>query len=408
MQTTEGFRGLRCLSCEEQFDATVTHRCPDCGGVLDPAYEDEALEGFHKEFFPGAHNNSASGADTGRTDTVSRGLERFAPVLPFAPEKLVTLGEGTRVIECPTLAAEFGVEQVLLADEGTNPTGGGVDRELSLAVTAARESGTEEVALATTGNAGQAAAAYAARAGLDSQSFVPSRSVFANKAMINVHGGEMSVVGGRYPDAVEAFESARTDESWHSVAPFETPYRHEGAKTLAYELVRALETPPDAVVHPTSHGTGLFGLHKGVRELLQTATIDRQPRLYAAQASGCAPIVEAFETDQTEHEPVSHPDTICGPLEVANPAGGHLVLDALAETDGGVVDTADDDILEAAVSLASAGIPTSVTGGAAVSGARTLAQTGAFDSGDVVVLVNPSTANRDADVLRSHLMKQGI
>ena len=382
MQTTEEFRGLRCLACEELFDATVTHRCPDCGGILDPVYDDELFSASHET--------------------------NLVPVLPFSPEQLVTLGEGTRMVECPTLAAAFGVEQVLLADEGRNPTGGMVDRELSLGVTAARESGATEVALATTGNAGQAAAAYAARAGLDSQSFVPSRSVFANKAMINVHGGEMSVVGGRYPDAVEAFEHASAGESWHSLAPFETPYRHEGAKTLAYDLLESLDTLPDAIVHPVSHGTGLFGLHKGFKELLQTATIDRLPRLYAAQASGCAPIVEAFEKGQPEHEPVEYPDTICGPLEVADPAGGHLVLDVLAESSGGAVKTDDDDILEAAVSLASDGVPTSVTGGAAVSGARTLAQRGAFDTDDVVVLVNPSTANRDADILRSHLMKQGI
>ena len=400
MQTTDGFLGVRCLSCDGSFDPTET-RCPDCGGVLDSSYDAEALEQAHQVLF---------GDENGRVTRNSEvaGVKRFASVLPFEPDQLVTLGEGGTLVECPSLAAELGVEQVILADEGRNPTGGLVDRELAIAVTAAREARVSEVALATTGNAGQATAAYAARAGLDSQSFVPSRSVFANKAMINVHGGEMSVVGGRYPDALDAFESASADESWYSLSPFETPYRHEGAKTFAYDLCLSLGEVPDAIVHPTSHGTGLVGFTKGFRELDQTDTIDHLPRLFAAQASGCAPVVEAFESGRDEHDPVGFPDTICGSLEVPDPAGGHLALEALVETGGGAVATDDEEILEGAVSLASAGVPASATGGAAVSGARVLADEGAFDGDDVVVLVGPNTANREADILRSHLMKQGI
>ena len=400
MQTTDGFLGVRCLSCDGSFDPTET-RCPDCGGVLDSTYDAAALEQAHEELF-GDENGRA------RRDSEGTGVNRFESVLPFESDLLVTLGEGGTLVQCPSFAAELGVERVILAAEGRNPTGGLVDRELAIAITAAREAGASEVALPTTGNAGQAAAAYAARAGLDSQSFVPSRSVFANKAMINVHGGEMSVVGGRYPDALDAFESASAEESWHSLAPFETPYRHEGAKTLAYDLLLELGDVPDAIVHPTSHGTGLVGLAKGFRELDQTDTIDHLPRLFAAQASGCAPVVEAFESGRDEHEPVEFPDTICGSLEVPDPAGGHLALEVLGETDGGAVETEDDEILEGAASLATAGVPVSATGGAAVSGARTLADRGAFEGDDVVVLVDPNTANREADILRSHLMKQGI
>lgn len=417
METTEGFAGLGCLSCGTTADADAG-RCPDCGGILDPTYDDEALARAHEELLD-------------RSPTAD--LTTLAPVLPFGAEQLVTLSEGGAVlVECPTLAEEWDVGSVLVADEGRNPTGGLVDRELALAVTAARETGASEVALPTTGNGGQAAAAYAARAGLDAQCFVPSRSVFANKAMINVHGGEMSVVGGRYPDAVEAFEGASEDESWHSLAPFETPYRHEGAKTLAYDLLASLGTPPDAIVHPTSHGTGLVGLAKGFRELARTDSIDERPRLYAAQPAGCAPIVDAFEAGEDEHTPVEYPDTICGALEIPDPAGGHLALDAIAGTassvrssdggepsaarrassdlrsDGGAVATDDEEILESAATLADAGVPMSATGGTAISGGEKLADSGAFESDDVVVLVNPATANREADVLRSHLMKQGI
>ncbi|MFC7058326.1 threonine synthase [Halovenus salina] len=379
METTEGFAGLRCLSCETTTDASA-ERCPDCDGLLDPVYDEATLERAHER----VHNG-----------------ERAA-VLPF--DDPVTIGEGgVTLIESPDLATELGVGRVLVADEGHNPTGALVDREMAVAVTAAHEAGAETVALPTTGNGGQAAAAYAARAGLEAECFVPSRSVFANKAMINVHGGEMSVVGGRYSDAAEVFEEASAEEEWRSLAPFGTPYRHEGAKTLAYDLLAELDDAPDAVVHPTSHGTGLYGLAKGFREFTETDHLGDVPRLYAAQPEGCAPLVDAGD----EPTSVEHPDTICGALEVPAPAGGALALDALAETDGTAVAAEDDDILEGAASLAAAGVPLSATGGAAAAGARNLADD-AFDTDETVVLVNPATANREADILRSHLMKQGI
>jgi len=406
METTEAFAGVRCLACDGQFDGTAaSHRCPDCGGALKPTYDD--LASAHATLFDGP---LAGGADSAGSDPAApTGLERFAPVLPIARDRLVTTGEGaTPLVKCPTLAEAFGAGTVLLKDEGRNGTGGIADRGMALSVSAAREHGATDVALPTTGNGGQAAAAYAGRAGMDSHSFVPSRSTFANKALINVHGGDMNVVGGRYPDASSAFAGAIEGESWHSLAPFEEPYRHEGIKTLSYELVGALGNAPDAVVVPVAHGLSLVGIDRGFRELEATGQIEERPRLYAAQPDGCAPVVTAWESDSEGIDPVEHPDTICGSLEIADPTGGGYALDALAETGGGAVATPDDAILDAAVDLAGDGVPTSATAGAAVSGARALADAGGFASEETVVLVDPATANREADILRSHLMKQGI
>jgi threonine synthase len=219
----------------------------------------------------------------------------------------------------------------------------------------------------------------------------------------------MSVVGGRYADAAEAFDGAMAEEDWHSLAAFETPYRHDGAKTLAYELAAQLDwTAPDAVVHPTGHGTGLVGLRKGGDELAELGLVDDRPRLYAAQAGGCAPLATAWENGEDEPTTVEHPDTIVGPLEIPDPAGGAQVLDALESTNGAAIATGDETILEGAVSLAEAGVTMGASGGAALSGARALAEQGAFADDDVVVLVNPTTGNKEADILRSHLMSKGI
>jgi len=405
METNDDLAGLRCMACDGQFDPdSAPGCCPDCGGALAPTYDD--LAGAHETILGGAESGTHG---TGGVDHRAGGLARFAPVLPFPADRLLTTGEGsTPLVDCPSLATAFDVGSVRLKDEGRNGTGGIADREMAVAVAAARERGADGVALPTTGNGGQAVAAYAGRAGLDSHSFVPSRTTFANKAMINVHGGEMNVVGGRYPDARSAFENAIDGESWYSLSPFAEPYRHEGEKTVAYEMVAALGGAPDAVVVPTGHGLSLVGIDRGVRELAATGWIDERPGLYAAQAAGCAPVVTAWEDGADAVEPTEHPDTICGSLEVDDPAGGRYVLDALAATDGGAVAAPDEEILEGAVRLADDGVPVSATGGAAVAGARTLAEDGEFDDDATLVLVDPATANREADILRSHLMKQGI
>ena len=396
MQTTDGFDGLRCMDCEQQVGADGdASQCP-CGGALEPIYDQETLAVAHEELFDG-------------DDGFARRLTRLEAVLPFEASAIPTLEEGgTPVVDCPSLAEETDVDTVLVKDEARNSTGGITDREMAVAVAAADQQGANEVALPTTGNAGQSAAAYAARAGLDSTSFVPSRANFANKAMINVHGGEMNVVGGRYGDAAAAFEAEREDQSWYSLEAFETPYRHEGAKTLAYELVSDLGRAPDAVVHPTGHGTGFVGLFRGFRELASTGTIDGLPRLYAAQPEGCAPIVAAREAGEKEATAVEQPDTISGPLEIPDPSGGKYVLDAIDASAGGAVAVPDKTLLEEAVSLAQAGVATSATGGTGVGGLKALAEEDAFSSEETVVVVNPTSANREADLLRSHLMSKGI
>ncbi|MFC7131925.1 MULTISPECIES: threonine synthase [Salinibaculum] len=395
METTAAFAGLRCTDCGTVHGADVAHRCPDCGGSLDATYDYDAADVSPADLEPDA----------------SAGIAAYADLLPFPADALVTAGEGaTPLVACPGLADDLGVAEVYVKDEGHNTTGAALDRGLALAVTAAAAThDATDVAVPSMGNGGQAAAAYAARAGLESHSFVPSRTPFVNKAMINVHGGDMSVVGGRYADAVDAFEEAMSEEDWYSLAAFETPYRHEGAKTLAYEIAAQSDwTAPDAVVHPTGHGTELVGLHRGARELAELGLVDGEPRLYAAQAGGCAPIAAAWEDGAEDTEVWETPDTIVGPLEIPDPAGGSRVIDALEATGGAAVATGDQAILEGAVTLAEAGITMGASGGAAYSGAQTLAEQGAFDPDDVVVLVNPTTGNKEADILRSHLMSKGI
>ncbi|WP_276252860.1 threonine synthase [Halomontanus rarus] len=411
MTTTDAFVGLECVECEyeravddddsrgtetEIEDETATRRCPDCDGVLEASYDLEAI-------------------DLDREELESRpfdSLWRYEELLPFARDGAVTTDEGaTALVECSKLADELGVRRVLIKDEGRNPTGSIADRGQSVAVTVARRRGATDVALASTGNDGQSAAAYAGRADLESHVFVPSRAGFTNKAMVNVHGGDMSVVGGRMDAAEAAYEEAAAEhEDWHPLGAFDTPYRLEGAKTLFYELVEQLEWElPDAIVAPTGSGLGLAGLYKGAREFRELGLIDDLPSLYAAQAAGCAPIVEAFDEGRDDHETVEHPDTICGDIEIPDPAGGTLALEAIRESGGGAVATEDRAILEAAVAVSNGeGLELAPSSAAAPSAVWKLAEGGAFDGSETIVLVNTIAGNKEADVLRSHLMGQGI
>ncbi|WP_137288575.1 threonine synthase [Natronorubrum halophilum] len=396
MKTTDAFAGLECVDCGGVFDVDGSQQCPDCGGALDPTYDYDAI-------------------DLDRDTLESRPFDsqwRYEELLPFPRESAVTTNEGaTALVDCPDLAAELGVERVLIKDDGRNPTGSTTDRGQSVALTAASQRGATDVALATTGNGGQAAAAYAGRAGLESHAYVPSRSSFTTKAMVNVHGGDMNVVGGRYDDAVGAYEEGLAEhESWHSVHPFHTPYRHEGAKTTLYEIVEQLEwSVPDAIAYPTGVGVGLVGAYKAATELRELGLVDELPGLYAAQAEGCAPIVEAFDAGRDAHEPVETPDTICGEIEIANPPASSRLLEALRETGGGAVATEDRDILAAAVQVAQhEGLEMAPSPAAAASGVWELAERGEFDGDETVVIVNTASGNKEGDVLRSHLMSQGV
>jgi threonine synthase len=401
METTDAFTGLACLDCGASFDAVdEPGRCPDCGGVLDPSYDYDALDLTRNSF---AHDPIRAG---------QAGIWRYEAVLPFPREAAVTMDEGgTPLVEAPRLAEELGVGRVLVKDEGRNPTGVAADRGAAVAVSAAAQHGATDVAMASPGNDGQAVAAYAARAGMDSHTFVPSRASFVNKAMINVHGGDMYVVEGRIDDAIESYEDVQAErDDYYALQRFVTPYRHEGHKTVYYELLEQLGWElPDAVVCPTGEGVGLVGVHKAAREARDLGLVDEVPPLYAAQSEGCAPIVEAFEEDRDEAEPWEYPDTICGDLEVPAPARSDLVLDALRDSGGGAVAADDQDIMDTAATIAlHEGLEASVASAAAAAGAWELSQVETFGDDDTIVLVGAGAGNKDADTIRSRLMAKGM
>ncbi|MFB6090826.1 MAG: pyridoxal-phosphate dependent enzyme [Halobellus sp.] len=390
MGTSEAFRGLFCAATDERYDATATGPS-DAGARLEARYDYDAVD------WTG-----------GALAEAPRSMWRYADLLAF--EEPVTAAEGgTPLVSAPKLADDAGLGSLAIKDESRNPTGTVLDRGLSPAVTAARAADADLAALATPGNAGQSAASYAGMAGIRSYAFVPSRAPFSNKAMVNVHGGEMRVAGGRYPDAEAALDEQLQSE-WYTLQEFDNPHRHDGLKTVAFELAESMSWGvPDAVVVPAGTGELVAGVVKGFRELRETEAIDALPPVYAAQPSGCAPLVAAAERGDRDVEPWESPDTIVGELEIPEPKGATAALSAVAETGGDFVAVDDDESLESAVVAAQeAGVEVGAAGGVALAGAGRLAEDGAFGPEDDIVVVNTESGSKTADVLRSHLMGKGI
>ncbi|WP_380681403.1 threonine synthase [Salinigranum sp. GCM10025319] len=386
MNRSDAFRALRCTATgeEQSPDPTLTGRS-DAGAPLDPVYDYDEVDWDRSVL------------------TDARSMWDFSELLPFASGVSAAEG-GTPLVDAPALADELGVDSLAIKDEGRNPTGTVLDRGLSLAVTAAAAADADLVAHASPGNSGQSGAAYASRAGIRSYAFVPSRAPFPNKAMTNVHGGEMRVAGGRYPDALDALHT-ELQSDWFTLQEFDSPVRHEGYKTVAYEIVGARGSP-DAVVVPAGTGEVVYGLVEGFRDLRELGLVDDLPRVIAAQPSGCAPIAAAFESESAV-EAWDHPDTIVGELEIPDPAGGDLAVEAVSETGGDVVTVDDDAILASAVAAAqAAALEVGAAGGAALAAADALSER--LDDDASVVAVNTESGVKTADILRSHLMSQGV
>lgn len=388
---------VECPRCGWTDDASLEPpACASCGAMVEPQLDLDAI-------------------DITRDELSTRPFDdmwRYAEFLPISTDAAVSIGEGaTPLIDCPAVAEALGVGSFSLKIEGQNPTGTFKDRGATLSVSAAKATGAESIALASAGNAGHAAAAYAARAGLEAHVFLPARAGFTMKAMVNVHGAELTVVEGRLSDAGRAYREQCNDHpEWHPVATDDTPFRREGKKTMFYEVAEQRSwTAPDHVVYPTGGGVGLLGMHKAAHELAELGWIDAIPAFHAAQATGCAPVVDAIDRGLDDIEPVDRPDTICGGIEVDAPGAGVEVLEVIRSSGGTAVATDDDTILDAAITVAETeGLAIAPTAAAAVSGTAALADAGSIGPSDDVVAVATGTGLKEPDVLRSQLMRHGV
>ncbi len=321
------------------------------------------------------------------------GMWRYRSFLPLRPgEDAVTLGEGdTPLLPAPRLGLELGLSDLWIKDESANPTGSFKARGLSAAVTRASAAGVRRFTLPTAGNAGVAAAAYGARAGAQVKVFAPASTPGTILRQIRTFGGDLELLEGHIGDCGRASRAWAAEHGAMDLSTLREPYRIEGKKTLGLELSMQLGwTMPSVIIYPTGGGTGLIGMWKAFEELLAAGWVTGDPpRMFTVQASGCAPIVRAFESGAEGAEPWPDPRTVASGLRVPAPIGDRIMLRVLRQSGGGAV-TVDDAMLNGAAQFATRleGVDMSPEGGAAVAAAAALRADGRIGADDRVVVFN--------------------
>ncbi len=305
----------------------------------------------------------------------------YLPVSATTP--IVTLHEGnTPLVPAPRLAGAISRNLTLyLKFEGMNPTGSFKDRGMTLTVTKAVEEGSRAIMCASTGNTSAAAAAYAARAGIDCVVLLPNANVALGKlSQALIHGAKVLAVEGSFDDALRLVREI-TDKYPLALVNSVNPYRIEGQKTASFEICDVLGDAPDYHALPVGNAGNITAYWKGYKEYHSLGKTTRLPKMLGFQAAGAAPLVDGAI--------VTQPQTIATAIRIGNPASGTGALAARDESGGLIDKVTDDEILEAYSMVATLeGIFAEPASVAPVAGLRKLAARGFFDGEPVSVAVS--------------------
>ncbi len=315
---------------------------------------------------------------------------RYAEVLPGGAP--VTLGEGmTPLIHARRLGGDLGLDRLFVKEEGQNPTNSFKARGISAAVTAVKSLGIETIALPTAGNAGGAAAAYAAQAGLRCVIAMPADTPIAIVLESKACGADVRLIDGLISDCGAFIAAEAPRHGWFEISTLKEPYRIEGKKTMGYELWEEMDgVLPDVIVYPTGGGVGLIGMWKAFEELEEMGlTGSQRPRMVAAQAEGCAPIVRAFQQRAPASEKWEQATTVAAGLRVPKALGDFLILADIYASHGEAVAVSDQELMTACQHLARAeGIFAAPEGGAGLAAIKRLVAQDRIARHESVVLFN--------------------
>jgi threonine synthase len=333
---------LECSACGLAHVAdTLQSVCTACGKVLFARYD---LDGVRQSVNP--HEFAERRWD----------MWRYSELLPVRdPAHVISLGEGlTPLVQAVHPSFEHG--ELLIKDEGQNPTASFKARGLSAAISRAKELGATTVALPSAGNAGGAAAAYAAAGGLECVVAMPRDVPEANQVETRIYGAQVTLVDGLISDAGKLIREQAPANGWFDVSTLREPYRQEGKKTMGIELAEqggwGDDCLPDVIIYPTGGGTGIVGMWKAFSELEQLGWIGaRRPKMVVVQAEGCAPIVRAFERGERHAEPWQNAQTVAAGLRVPAAIGDYLILDAVRASGGTALSVSEAEIVAAQLEM---------------------------------------------------------
>jgi threonine synthase len=382
--------GLQCHLCKTAFPAGALYVCDRCLGPLEPVYDYASVRVTREEIAARPKN-----------------LWRYRELLPIAGEPRTGFNSGyTPLVRCDRLARRLGVAELYVKDDSVNhPTLSYKDRVVSVAATRALELGFDVLACASTGNLANSVAAHAGRLGVECCVFIPDNLEAGKLLGSAVFNPTILAIAGNYDDVNRLCTQVGDRYGWGFVNINLRSYYAEGAKTYGFEIVEQLGWRyPRHVVAPVAGGTLLPRILRGFRELREIGLVEGDlPRMYAAQASGCAPVVNALELGLDHPEPV-RPNTIAKSIAIGNPADGYQVLQAIRGTGGAGAAVSDEQIVAAIRLLAETeGIFTEPAGGTTLAGAIDLIERGVIPRDEPVVVCVTGNGYKTAEVLADRL-----
>lgn len=373
----------QCIKCGKTYPAAPDLTTCTCGGVLEIVYDyDEIKKRLTKAVL---------------AERTERTMWRYRELLPIEETTEPTpLRVGwSPLYDEPRLAAQLGLKQLWVKDDGLNPTGALKDRASAMAVAKAREAGAGVIACSSTGNAASSLAGNAAAAGLATYIFVPSRAPKGKVAQLMTFGATVISVQGSYEETFELSRQAINRWGWYNRNAAINPYLSEGKKTVAYEILEQLGwQAPDYIAISVGDGCTIAGLWKGLKDLYAVGLIDRLPRLISAQAEGCCPINRAVVRGGG-WEPMEE-NTFADSIAVGVPRNGDKALMAIRESQGLAVNVSDREIMEAQQLLGrSCGVFGEPAGVTAAAGVKKLCEQGILGREETVVSVVTGNGLKD-------------
>ncbi|MEG6616827.1 threonine synthase [Peptococcaceae bacterium 1198_IL3148] len=388
---------LECAKCGKHYNSEEVHQLCECGGPLVVQYDLESIrKNFHKEDLKDREPS----------------LWRYWELLPVKDKKnMVSLGEGmTPMIKMEKAGPDIGLNNLYLKDEGIIPSGTFKSRGATVGVSRAKELGIKTLAMPTNGNAGAAWSTYGARAGIKSVIVMPEDAPEITRNECAITGADLYLVNGLISDAGKIVARAVKKYGWFDVSTLKEPYRIEGKKTMGLEIAEQFNWQvPDVILYPTGGGVGIIGIYKALKELQAIGWIgEKMPRLVAVQATGCAPIVKAWQEKKAESEFWNNASTCAFGITVPKALGDFMVLDAIYKTDGCAIAISDEDLLQAQAELAAKeGAFVCPEGASLYAAAKQLKADGWLKADEKVVLLNtgtglkyPETVNVEVPVLQ--------
>jgi threonine synthase len=367
---------LKCIDCGKE-SGEESYNC-ECGGLLEVRFDLNQVEIDFK----------LNGKDLW--------VWKYRSLLPVKSEPVTLKEGGTPLYRLERLEKELGLHRIYVKHEGLNPSGSFKDRGMTVGVTKALEFKRKAVACASTGNTSASMAMYAARAGLKAYVLLPAGKVALGKvAQALMHGAEVIGIRGNFDDALRIIREV-SDRLKIYLLNSVNPFRLEGQKTIAYEIVDEIGVP-DRVVLPVGNAGNISAIYKGFKEFLELQLIDKIPKMTGIQASGAAPIYRAFLEKKEEVTPVADPETIATAIRIGNPVNAKKALRAIYDSKGLAETVSDSEIISAQKLLAKNGIGVEPASAASVAGLIKLSKLGMIEKDETVVCIATGNLLKDPE-----------